>query len=238
MGVHDELARAVVSVPVASLLGMSFAASLRGRSTAVIVGGVVVLLGLSDDLSTWRPWAVAAVTAASAALMPGRGWRAKSRWGTVMRVPALALGATVLAAVITDRSASEDAVRVVTEQRGVVIIVAGGLAAVFVGGEVIARILHPLAEATAHVPAGMENAGRYIGWLERTLLYTMFLAGAPDAAALVIAGKSIARFPSFAEESFAEYYLIGSLLSLVISAGLAIAVRALLGATPLLASRL
>ncbi len=83
----------------------------------------------------------------------------------------------------------------------------------------------------------MESAGRYIGWLERTLLYGLILAGAPDAAALVIAGKSIARFPEFSKEDFAEYYLIGSLLSLVIAAGCAIAVRASLGLTSLPSAR-
>lgn len=70
----------------------------------------------------------------------------------------------------------------------------------------------------------MENAGRYIGWLERALLYGLILLGSPDAAALVVAAKSIARFPSFAEEKFAEYYLIGTLLSLLIAAATAVAV--------------
>lgn len=79
----------------------------------------------------------------------------------------------------------------------------------------------------------MENAGRYIGWLERSLLYGLILLGSPDAAALVIAAKSIARFPSFAEEKFAEYYLIGTLLSLVIAAATAFGVRAAMGLDPL-----
>ena len=60
-----------------------------------------------------------------------------------------------------------------------------------------------------------------------------FVAGAPDAAALVIAGKSVARFPSFKEEQFAEYYLIGSFLSLTIAAGAGMAVRAAIGLHPL-----
>jgi hypothetical protein len=61
------------------------------------------------------------------------------------------------------------------------------------------------------------------------------LAGAPDAAALVIAGKSIARFPSFKEERFAEYYLIGTLMSLSTAVGLALAVRAIVGMHPIVA---
>jgi hypothetical protein len=46
---------------------------------------------------------------------------------------------------------------------------------------------------------------------------------------LVIAGKSIARFPSFRSERFAEYYLIGSLLSLLVAIGTAVIVRAAIG---------
>jgi hypothetical protein len=49
----------------------------------------------------------------------------------------------------------------------------------------------------------------------------------------VIAAKSIARFPSFAEEKFAEYYLIGTLLSLLIAAATAFGVRAAMGLDPL-----
>jgi hypothetical protein len=103
---------------------------------------------------------------------------------------------------------------------------------------VIGRVLRPFARALAvghadRVP-GLEHAGRLIGWLERTLLYGLILAGAPDAAAVVIAAKSIARFPAFSEEKFAEYYLIGTLLSFLIAAGLGVAVRAALGLHPLL----
>ena len=81
----------------------------------------------------------------------------------------------------------------------------------------------------------MEHAGRIIGWIERGLLYTLVLVGAPGAAALVIAGKSVARFPSFREERFAEYYLIGSLMSLAIALGAALAVRAIIGLDPIAA---
>jgi hypothetical protein len=117
----------------------------------------------------------------------------------------------------------------VADQRDVVVVIAGALTAVFIGGEVIDRVMPRFAARIAEPVAGMENAGRMIGWLERTLLYSLVLAGAPDAAALIVAGKSIARFPSFKEEHFAEYYLIGSLMSLAIAAGVAIATRAALG---------
>lgn len=68
---------------------------------------------------------------------------------------------------------------------------------------------------------------------DELLLYGLILLGSPDAAALVIAAKSIARFPSFSEEKFAEYYLIGTLLSLLVAAATAFGVRAAMGLDPL-----
>jgi hypothetical protein len=119
----------------------------------------------------------------------------------------------------------------------VLVALVGVTLAVFAGGWVIGRLLHPFAVALeADTPErlpGLENAGRMIGWLERTLLFGLILAGAPDAAAIVIAAKSVARFPAFSEERFAEYYLIGTLLSFLIAAGLGVAVRAALGLHPL-----
>ena len=119
-----------------------------------------------------------------------------------------------------------------------VVVLAGALAAIFVSGALIGTTLDGFARAIPEHAVGMENAGRYIGWLERGLLYILFVAGAPDAAALVIAAKSIARFPSFAKEEFAEYYLIGSFLSLGVAAGVGMAVRAVIGLHPLVPSRI
>ena len=58
--------------------------------------------------------------------------------------------------------------------------------------------------------------GRYIGWFERAVLFAFVIGGAPEAAAIALAAKSFARFPTFREhqEGFAEYFLIGSLASI------------------------
>jgi F0F1-type ATP synthase membrane subunit c/vacuolar-type H+-ATPase subunit K len=53
-----------------------------------------------------------------------------------------------------------------------------------------------------------------IGWLERTLIVAGLAAGRPELLAVVVAVKSVARLPEFKNETFAEYFLIGSLLSL------------------------
>jgi Protein of unknown function (DUF3307) len=66
-------------------------------------------------------------------------------------------------------------------------------------------------------PAQLSNAGMYIGWLERFLVLTALLLHSPATVGLIIAAKSVARFPQFHREQFAEYFLIGTLLSISVA---------------------
>lgn len=60
------------------------------------------------------------------------------------------------------------------------------------------------------------RAGYIIGSLERTLVGILLLFGQFPSIGLVFTAKSIARFNKIAEsQEFAEYYLIGSLFSLI-----------------------
>ena len=63
----------------------------------------------------------------------------------------------------------------------------------------------------------MQNAGLYIGWLERFLVVTALLLQSPVTVGLILTAKSIARYPEFKSERFAEYFLIGTLLSLSVA---------------------
>ena len=93
-------------------------------------------------------------------------------------------------------------------------------AVVFAGGYAIRYLTRPL---TRHLPqigdestASLRNAGMYIGWLERSLVLTAMILRSPATVGLVLAAKSIARFPELGKsERFAEYFLIGTLLSLL-----------------------
>ncbi len=60
----------------------------------------------------------------------------------------------------------------------------------------------------------LQNAGLYIGWLERFLVVTALLLQSPATVGLILTAKSIARYPEFKSERFAEYFLIGTLLSI------------------------
>lgn len=61
---------------------------------------------------------------------------------------------------------------------------------------------------------GLARAGLYIGWLERFLMFSAFLAQAWAAIGLVLAAKSVFRFDSVRRQrEHAEYFVIGTLLS-------------------------
>jgi hypothetical protein len=73
------------------------------------------------------------------------------------------------------------------------------------------------------------NAGRFIGVLERLLAYAFVLQGQYTAIGLILAAKGFARFREMDERDFAEYVLIGTLLSMTSAVLVAEAVKALLG---------
>ncbi len=61
-----------------------------------------------------------------------------------------------------------------------------------------------------------KDLGKWIGIIERTLIMTFLFKGYIQLISLLIGMKSIIRFPNVQEgdKQFAEYFLIGSLLSL------------------------
>jgi len=106
---------------------------------------------------------------------------------------------------------------------------------IFGGGYLIRALTRPLAKSiNLEQPdkggEPMQNAGLYIGWLERFLLLTALLLQSPGTAGLILAAKAIARYPEFKSEHFAEYFLIGTLLSFSIAVlGGAILARVIFG---------
>lgn len=106
---------------------------------------------------------------------------------------------------------------------------------IFGGGYLIRALTRPLAksinlEQPEKGGEPMQNAGLYIGWLERFLLLTALMMQSPGTAGLILAAKAIARYPEFKSEHFAEYFLIGTLLSFSIAVlGGVILARVVLG---------
>lgn len=96
------------------------------------------------------------------------------------------------------------------------------IAIMFGGGYLIRFMTRSLAEGVkSHSPEKaseqLQNAGLYIGWLERFLVVTFLLLHSPAAVGLILTAKSIARYPEFKSEPFAEYFLIGTLLSIALA---------------------
>jgi hypothetical protein len=77
----------------------------------------------------------------------------------------------------------------------------------------------------------LQDAGLYIGWLERFLVITAVLVGSPEGAGLVAAAKSVFRFEDARQgRAFAEYFLVGTFLSLSEAVGAGLVLRWALGA--------
>lgn len=70
--------------------------------------------------------------------------------------------------------------------------------------------------------------GRAIGSLERALALTLVLLGEYGAVGWIIAAKSLARFKALEEREFAEYFLIGTLASLLLAVLVGVGLRALM----------
>jgi hypothetical protein len=66
------------------------------------------------------------------------------------------------------------------------------------------------------------RAGRIIGILERWIIMILMLTGQLTGIGFVLTAKSIARFNNFNEDHFAEYYLMGTLYSVVFAIGLSL----------------
>src|SRR5262249_42057018 len=91
---------------------------------------------------------------------------------------------------------------------------------IFGGGYVVRFLTKPLLESDVEVIGEstnqLENAGLYIGWLERFVVLTSLVLQSPATVGLILPAKSIARYPELKSVRFAEYFLIGTLLSVTL----------------------
>lgn len=80
----------------------------------------------------------------------------------------------------------------------------------------------------------LNNAGKYIGILERILVFSFILVGKWEAIGFLIAAKSVFRFGDLKESKdrkLTEYILIGTLLSFGIAIGTGLLVLLLIEKT-------
>lgn len=85
-------------------------------------------------------------------------------------------------------------------------------------GNVLCRLIFNLTglkDATASDDEPVHNAGRWIGTLERIILAIGVILQRWEILAAVIALKTVARFKDLDKRDFAEYFLVGSLFSIL-----------------------
>lgn len=110
----------------------------------------------------------------------------------------------------------------------------GFLIATFSCGELVTHSLSPFARDLdkdgEREMNSLRGAGAVIGWFERGLMYSFLIGGHTTAAAMVVALKALARFPELEkhQKGFAEYFLIGTFVSIASAAALAILIRRLI----------
>jgi len=75
---------------------------------------------------------------------------------------------------------------------------------------------------------GLIGAGMVIGIVERVMVLTFVLVNQYTAITVIFAAKSIARFNELKDRKMAEYYLIGTLVSITFALLAGIVVRAIL----------
>ncbi len=85
------------------------------------------------------------------------------------------------------------------------------------GGAILIRkileVVAPKVERAEHEVLETEKTGSFIGVLERFLMLFLVTNNALGSVAFVLTAKSVARFSELNDRQFAEYYLIGTLLS-------------------------
>jgi hypothetical protein len=232
-----ELGRLAAGLPVAMLWPLAVPSLREHRRRTIVASLVSGLYVAAPSLPGWQGFVLPAATAAAAGfvwskpqrgdLTPRASLRSLSPWLSALFI-------ALLAGVVVSTGSTLDALRGAVESDSVSLAASGLFAAVFVGALVVGQLLAPFTDALGEhgedLPS-LRNAGLYIGWFERALFFAFIVGGEPQGAAIALAAKSFARFPALREhhEGFAEYFLIGSLASLVVALGFAVATRAALG---------
>lgn len=97
------------------------------------------------------------------------------------------------------------------------ILFGGYFLTVFGAGWLISPIIKRLIRENKLTIRGLRGGGRLIGWLERSLIFLLFLIGQPGGIGFLVAAKSILRFEETKREAIGEYVLIGTLFSFTLA---------------------
>lgn len=153
----------------------------------------------------------------------------------------LGLMSLVLAAAVGLRTAWATASTFIDhllENHTLAVMLSALLIAVFGGGILAKAATDPVVEEVQMLPDGpnrdsalalIRSGGRSIGIIERGLLFAFLAAGQPEAAALVLAAKALARAPVDHVNHASKYFLIGTLASVIAALIMSVAARTAVG---------
>src|SRR5690606_1418106 len=193
------------------------------RRVVVVLAGVILVHGVVDAItgrirtgvSTTRSLAIFAVDQALHVAVLFAAWAILTpdivapRWIPADSIP-LATGAVVLVAAYVFNWNGGSAL-----VRGVLVLVRLDNAGTPDRGPETRSIQPP-------------GTGHLIGALERLLTLTLVLLGEWSALGFILAAKSIARFKELEDRKFSEYYLLGTLTSVIVATATGLLVRMLL----------
>lgn len=113
---------------------------------------------------------------------------------------------------------------------GILILFCAYLVGIFGGAPLVGQVLKNFAVSQGpQLEEGLPRAGRMIGMLERGIILTFSFFGDLTSISFVFLAKSMARFRQLENRQFAEYYLIGTLLSFFFALLVAITAEVILG---------
>jgi hypothetical protein len=192
----------------ALLSGLSNPMLLRSRDFYLVIIGLTLVHLVLD----WGKVGLARVTAKAEGTLAFVA-------GQLMYVLPVCVAAEVIAkAPLHDLTAGLTWVQFHAQETLLLLVVYVGV--IFGGGHLVRLVTKPLVRGdlglAGQTAEELQNAGMYIGWLERFLILTSLLLQSPATVGLILTAKSIARYPEFKSKRFAEYFLIGTLLSISI----------------------
>ncbi len=97
-------------------------------------------------------------------------------------------------------------------------LVGAALVLVTFGGTHIVRgVLGKAGQVKGKRTGSAYRGGRLIGTLERLLLVLVVMVGSYEALGFIVAAKGLIRVKEFEDQNFAEYFIVGSLASVLLA---------------------
>jgi hypothetical protein len=245
-----DIFRVLVGTAIAFWLPRTFVHTRRNKAVAAAWAVVYGLYTLGPLLRSWPGWVLVAallVTVAALFLLRSKAedWREIVAWlrAHVRRKVALAtvlvIAATAAVVVVGFGWSGLSLVLAPMFDDKTAIVLSGLLGSVFCGNDLVlllVRTFSKIPEQKDEDSPDLALIGERIGWLERAVVFAFILGGQPSAAALAITAKSLARAPQISNDTtpgFVEYFLVGTLSSLLVALAFAVATRLALGLTAL-----